>query len=95
MQREKSKFGIFITLTEPTKQMKEEANSAGFEVSPLGGEKIPRIEILTIKEIIEHKITPKVSQVYKVYESYKKAELNEEEGKSRSAKWIDKTQKKS
>lgn len=86
MQREQSKFGIFITLTEPTKQMKEETVSAGFESSPLGGEKIPRIEILTIKELLENKVMPKVSQVYKVYESYRKAELSDEEIAERGAK---------
>jgi len=63
IEREKEKkktiFGIFITLEEPTKDMKEEALNYGFEEAPISHEKIPRIQILTIKELLEG-VRPKI-----------------------------------
>ncbi len=52
--REKAVFGVFICLDEPTKQMSNEALEAGF-VEGFGARKIPRLQILTIKELLEKK----------------------------------------
>jgi DNA modification methylase len=54
VEREKAKIGLFITLTEPTRPMQTEAVKAGFYDSPIYG-KIPKIQILTIKELFEGK----------------------------------------
>lgn len=58
LDREKAAIGAFITLEEPTAPMKTEAVSAGFYESALrmkGGasEKFPRIQILTIGELLD------------------------------------------
>jgi len=56
MEREKAKIGVFITLEEPTRPMKEEAVSAGFyEPEYIGDKKYPKVQILTIEEILEEK----------------------------------------
>lgn len=56
MEREKALIGAFITLEKPTKPMIEEALSAGFyEPEFLYGKKYPRVQILTIKELLEDK----------------------------------------
>lgn len=55
--REKAVFGVFICLDEPTKQMSNEALEAGF-VEGFGAHKIPRLQILTIKELLEEKKRP-------------------------------------
>lgn len=55
--REKAVFGVFICLDEPTKQMSNEALEAGF-VEGFGARKIPRLQILTIKELLEEKKRP-------------------------------------
>ena len=56
MEREKAKIGAFITLEEPTRPMKEEAISAGFyEPEYIGNKKYPKVQILTIEEILEEK----------------------------------------
>ena len=56
MEREKAEIGAFITLEEPTRLMIEEAVSAGFyEPEFLQGKKYPKIQILTIKELLEGK----------------------------------------
>lgn len=52
--REKAAMGIFITLEKPTREMKGAAASAGFYQSPLGS-KHPKIQILTIEELLQGK----------------------------------------
>lgn len=88
MQREGAKFGLFITLEEPTKPMKEEAASSGFETSPLGTDRIPKIQIITIKELLEDKIKPKFLQINEMNISYKKAEPEKKEPKEKLRKLI-------
>ena len=56
MEREKAAMGAFITLKEPTKQMIEEAATADFYESELYPAKLyPKIQILTIEEILAGK----------------------------------------
>lgn len=74
LERERAKFGIFITLEEPTKDMKEEVLTYGFEESPIGHEQIPKIQILTIKDLLDG-VKPKVLFVNI---SYKKAEKDKD-----------------
>ena len=74
MERDKAKYGIFITLEEPTQPMIKEALEKGFETELLTKEKIPKVEIITIKELLEGK-SPKLQQVYnKINITYQKAE---------------------
>lgn len=74
MERDKAKYGIFITLEEPTQPMIKEALEKGFETEPLTKEQIPKVEIITIKELLDGKL-PKLNQVYnRVNISYQKAE---------------------
>lgn len=54
VDREKAKFGIFITLAEPTGPMKTEAVKAGFYESPHHG-KFTKIQILTVEELFAGK----------------------------------------
>lgn len=53
VEREKdSPIGIFITLEAPSKDMLREAVSAGFYTSPLWRQSYPKIQILTVEEIL-------------------------------------------
>jgi SAM-dependent methyltransferase len=52
LDREKAEIGVLISLQEPTAPMRKEAASAGFYSSPWG-EKYPRLQILTIKELLD------------------------------------------
>ncbi len=53
VEREKAAIGVFITLEHPTAPMRSEAASNGFYVaSELGGKRYPRIQILTIEELL-------------------------------------------
>lgn len=51
VEREKAQLGLFVTLTEPTRPMKEEASAGGFYDSPAGAS-FPRIQILTIEGLL-------------------------------------------
>jgi site-specific DNA-methyltransferase (adenine-specific) len=54
IDREKADIGIFITLEQPTRPMETEAVTKGFYHSPLGKD-YPRIQILTIEELLKGK----------------------------------------
>jgi len=53
LEREKAVIGLFITLEEPTRQMLEEAITAGFWHSEVWNEDYARIQILTIRDLLE------------------------------------------
>lgn len=56
LDRENAQIGVLITLDEPTKPMLKEAASAGFYTSPaFADRKYPRLQILTIEEMLEGK----------------------------------------
>jgi DNA modification methylase len=55
LDREKAAIGAFITLEEPTAPMRTEAVSAGFYESEHFKDRHPRIQILTIKELLSGK----------------------------------------
>jgi len=68
VEREKAQIGVFITLQEPTSGMKTEAVSSGYYWSPGWNENYPKIQILTIKELLEGKgieYPPKTSVTFK------------------------------
>lgn len=49
--REKAQIGVLLSLETPTKGMRREAATAGFYSSP-GGTKHPRLQLLTVEEIL-------------------------------------------
>ena len=53
LEREKAQIGVLITLEEPSKPMVREAVEAGFYKSPDFPESVPRLQIRTIKELLE------------------------------------------
>jgi hypothetical protein len=55
IERENAVIGVFITLEEPTKPMKQEAWEAGFYHSSGWGRDFPRIQILTVEELLHGK----------------------------------------
>ena len=52
MDREKAEMGIFLTLEEPTNPMLREALTKGKYKSSSGGKSYPRIQILTIQQLL-------------------------------------------
>ena len=67
VQRENAAIGVFITLNEPTGPMLTEAAAAGFYQSEKMGHVYPRIQILTIAQLLagEQVKMPSVTQTFK------------------------------
>ena len=53
MQREEAAIGVFVTLESPTRDMKTEAASAGFYHSVGWNKEFPRLQILSITELLQ------------------------------------------
>ena len=54
VQRERAAIGVYITLEEPTREMITEALKAGFYRSPGWNKDYPRIQLLTIEELLHN-----------------------------------------
>ena len=54
IDREKALFGLLITLNAPSKRMATDAEEMGF-VEGFGTRKIPKLQLLTIRELLEEK----------------------------------------
>lgn len=61
-----SPIGLFITLLEPTSEMKKEAITAGSYLSPLWQKKYPRLQILTIQDLLNG-AKPDIPPDYKTF----------------------------
>ncbi len=55
IERENAQIGVLISMEKPTKPMRTEAASAGFYKSPWQKEPYPRLQILTIEELLNGK----------------------------------------
>ena len=53
VEREKAALGLFITLEEPTRDMRTEAVSAGFYRSEVWQRDFPKMQIRTVKELLD------------------------------------------
>jgi DNA modification methylase len=83
MEREDAPLGLFLTLEEPSAPMRKEAAEAGIYHSELSGKDFPRVQILTIRELLEGK-RPRLPVL--VLSSYEKAErVREAPGQERLA----------
>jgi site-specific DNA-methyltransferase (adenine-specific) len=54
--KEDAAIGVLISFQEPTKPMRENAASAGFYSSPGWGTKHPRIQLVTVRELLEGRL---------------------------------------
>lgn len=52
VDREKAVIGLFVTLFEPSRPMITEAVTAGFYESPINKKKYPKIQILTVEDLL-------------------------------------------
>jgi len=51
--REHAQIGVLISLNEPTRPMREEAASVGFYTSPWDGHTYPRVQLVTVAELLD------------------------------------------
>ncbi len=62
IEREKEPIGVFVTLVRPTPDMTKEAAGAGFYQNDFWKKKYPRIQILTVEQILKGKLPDMPSQ---------------------------------
>jgi site-specific DNA-methyltransferase (adenine-specific) len=74
IDRENAEIGVFISIKKPTREMIKEAASAGFYKAP-SGKNHPRIQLLTISELLKGK---KVDCPSSIKTTFKKAKPNKE-----------------
>jgi site-specific DNA-methyltransferase (adenine-specific) len=72
LEREKAEIGLFVTLEEPSGPMQLEATTAGVYHSELSGRDYQRIQILTIRELLEEHRQPDLPLL--VLPAYQQAE---------------------
>lgn len=85
LDREKAAIGVLITLNTPTKPMLAEAASAGFYVHKLNGQQFPKLQLRTVKELMEGKSIERPSSVAAVDETFKKAPKAQSKGGEQKA----------
>lgn len=74
-----AQIGIFLTLEAPSKDMLSEAASAGFYHSALWQKDYPRVQIVTVEELLNG-AEVKVPPTPKGFEAFKKAEKAQKKG---------------
>ncbi len=76
VDREKAEIGVLLTMQEPTQPMRTEAASAGFYHSPGWNRNYPRLQVLTVAELLEGQgiEMPPLRQVSQTFRKAPKAE---------------------
>lgn len=72
IEREKAAIGIFVTLEDPTKEMLLEASTAGLYHSELWNRDYPRLQVLSIRDLLEEGRKPSLPPF--VLPTYQQAE---------------------
>ncbi|MBM3335597.1 restriction endonuclease, partial [Candidatus Sumerlaeota bacterium] len=75
LDREKVAIGVLISMQKPTSPMKTEAVTAGFYESAIWGQKYPRIQLLTVAELLAGKKV-EMPPIRQVSNTFKKAPRN-------------------
>ena len=73
LDREKAAIGILISLQPPTSPMETEAASAGFYEHKTNKQKFPRLQLRTVKELMEGKGIERPTSAASLDDTYKKA----------------------
>ncbi len=82
LDREKAEIGVLISMQDPTEPMKKEAASAGFYDSPGWGKSYPKLQILTVAELLGGAAInmPPLDQLNVTFKKAAKAQKEEKHG---------------
>jgi hypothetical protein len=82
LDREQAEIGCLLCLEEPTAPMRAEAAGAGHYRAPLGHKLYPRLQLLTIKELLEgKKLDLPLSRVDVTFKNAPRARKKERQGR--------------
>ena len=87
LEREKAAIGVLISMQEPTAPMTTEAATAGFFESATWNKKYPKVQLLTIADIMTGKQI-EMPPIRQVNSTFKKAPKVEEKGKEQKKLFI-------
>jgi len=73
LDREKAAMGVLISLQPPTAPMEAEAASTGFYTHKMNQQQYPRLQLRTVKELMEGKGIERPSNLAAVDETFRKA----------------------
>jgi DNA modification methylase len=81
LEREKAAIGVLISMQEPTSAMKTEAVTAGFYESTSWNKKYPKVQLLTVEELLNGKKIemPPIKQVSVTFKTAPKAKNKKSE----------------
>jgi hypothetical protein len=81
LEREKAAIGVLISMQEPTSAMKTEAITAGFYESASWNRKYPKIQLLTVEELLDGKKIemPPIKQLSVTFKAAPKAKNKKSE----------------
>ena len=82
VEREKAEIGLFVTLADATRPMREEAVKTGFYESPITGAAFPKLQILTIAGLMEGKERAQYPDLSGGGVTFKKAKREEKVAKT-------------
>ena len=85
LDREKAAIGILISLQPPTGQMETEAASAGFYEHKMNKQKFRRLQLRTVKELMDGKGIERPSTVAATDETFKRAPKAKSKGGEQAA----------
>ena len=72
LEREQAPIGVLVTMQDPTADMKTEAVTAGFYESATWGRKYPKVQLLTVAELLAGK-NVEMPPIQQVGRTFKKA----------------------
>jgi DNA modification methylase len=76
MEREQAELGVLLTMQEPTQPMRTEAAGAGYYTSPGWNSKHPRVQILTVAQLLDGKQIDYPHMTSKTFKKAPKAQLD-------------------
>jgi DNA modification methylase len=80
LDREQAAIGVLISLQPPTKEMVAEAVSTGFYVHKTNAQQYPKLQLRTVKELMDGKGIERPSNVAATDETFKKAPKAKDKG---------------
>ena len=88
IDREQAAIGVLLSFQEPTQPMRTEAASAGFYDSPGWNKRYPRLQILTIADLLSGKCID-MPPIHQVNATFKKAPKAKDNGKEQEQITLD------
>lgn len=72
-------MGVFVTMQKPTKGMVEAANHSGVYTYPTNGQPFPKVQIITIEELLDDKRPSMPNTLLPYFQAQRRYDTGEED----------------